>query len=103
MLVLVTAINVPNLCLYQKVHNLPEISSYAAGLLQNFQNYYGSDYHWYKRQISQFKSQQKLESARTFITIGMTSPLALLFGSRDFREGSFLSGVSNIVLESWYV
>ena len=32
MLVLVTAINVPNLCLYQKVHNLPEISSYDTRL-----------------------------------------------------------------------
>ena len=33
MLVLATAINVPNFILYQKVHNLPEISSYAAGLI----------------------------------------------------------------------
>ena len=32
-LVLVTAINVPNLCLYQKVHKLPQISSNTAGLV----------------------------------------------------------------------
>ena len=33
MLDLVTTISVPNLFLYQKGHNLPEISSYAAGLI----------------------------------------------------------------------